>query len=561
MDTRQGTILSNRYLIAEEIGMGGMGNVYRATDLRTGADVAVKIPHAFLARNPEYMERLRREAQIAASVYSPRVVRVMDLDVHDGTPYLVMEYVPGDTLADVLHAQGRFSLPDTLSLGLEVARALEAAHAKGIVHRDLKPQNIKLVDGEVKVLDFGIAKAEGFANVTAASVFMGTPEYCAPERAEGLGDIRSDIYSLAVIMFEMYEGRLPFQGATPLALMKKHESEPPPPFSGEVSPAVQEILATCLAKQPEDRYQSPRELVQALRAVLEAPGVHTPAATPKGVAPTLQHALPREPDPTTPTVPMGSGPSPTGTAVAARPATVPPFAPPPTTVPAPPRRRGPPLLIAGVLLVLVLGAATLAAVLLTRGSGNGGEDGTDTPMTATTSAGGAVTPGPSAATATPVPTPSPPRLLLTPGERVSLESVPAIEVPIPGCSPAKSILRLTSMQADADGKMTIGFTFEAPRVAGATCPIVDYPADANCCSVLVTRRAAGPPVEARVSGGSGLAMTGAEDVYGKPALAGTWVFPGVELDGEDLTLKRFARNEQNPFGGDLLFQVVLLQRR
>ena len=193
MNSMQGTLLSNRYLIAEEIGLGGMGNVYRATDLRTGAAVAVKIPHAFLARNPEYMERLRREAQIAASVYSPRVVRVIDLDTHEGAPYLVMEYVPGETLAEMQRQQGRFSLLDTLNLGLEVARALDAAHAKGIVHRDLKPQNIKVVDGEVKVLDFGIAKAEGFANFTAASVFMGTPEYCAPERAEGEGDIRSDI--------------------------------------------------------------------------------------------------------------------------------------------------------------------------------------------------------------------------------------------------------------------------------------------------------------------------------------------------------------------------------
>jgi serine/threonine protein kinase len=285
----QGTILNNRYLVAEEIGSGGMGNVYRATDLRTGGTVAVKIPHAFLARNEEYLERLRREAQIAASLYSHRVVRVMDLDTYEGLPFLVMEYVPGETLNEVLRERGRFTLAETLLIGLEVARALEAAHAKGIVHRDLKPQNIKVSDREVKVLDFGIAKAEGFSGLTANALFMGTPEYCAPERAEGQGDIRSDIYSLGVILFECYEGYLPFQALTPIAVMRKHQSEPPPPLSGDAPPRARQIVARCLAKKPEDRYQTPEELIQdLLPAIREVPGAHdrlTPLATPVAPSP------------------------------------------------------------------------------------------------------------------------------------------------------------------------------------------------------------------------------------------------------------------------------------
>ena len=386
----QGTILSNRYLINDEIGIGGMGNVYRAVDLRTGGDVAVKIPHAFLARNPEYMERLRREAQIAASVYSPRVVRVVDLDTHEGVPYLVMEFVPGETLADTQRHQGRFTLADTLNLGLEVARALDAAHARGIVHRDLKPQNIKLVEGEVKVLDFGIAKAEGFANVTSASIFMGTPEYCAPERADGLGDIRSDIYSLGVIMFEMHEGRLPFQAPTPLALMKKHEAEPPPPLSGEVPPSVQAIIARCLAKSPDDRFQTPRELVVALRAALDVPMTLPATAVPDGVAPTIRQAVAveGETDILPPTVLLGA-PAPGPRTAAAMPPTV---APSPATgaagaAIAPPARRRPALLAGGVALVLLLGAAT--AAWLARGGGSGG----DTPA-ATSSVPVAVAPPP-----------------------------------------------------------------------------------------------------------------------------------------------------------------------
>src|SRR5215212_6525187 len=262
----QGTILSNRYLINDEIGIGGMGNVYRAVDLRTGGDVAVKIPHAFLARNPEYMERLRREAQIAASVYSPRVVRVVDLDTHEGVPYLVMEFVPGETLADTQRHQGRFTLADTLNLGLEVARALDAAHAKGIVHRDLKPQNIKLVEGEVKVLDFGIAKADGYEGMTSASMFMGTPEYSAPEQLEGRADIRADIYAVGVLLYRMVEGRLPFIGPTPLAVLNMQASAPLPPL-GAAPPALAAVIARCLEKRPEDRYQTPVDLVAALQAV------------------------------------------------------------------------------------------------------------------------------------------------------------------------------------------------------------------------------------------------------------------------------------------------------
>src|SRR5262249_26333434 len=150
-----GMVLANRYLLGDEIGAGGMSTVYRATDLRTGGTVAVKIPHAFLVKDPENTRRLQREAQIAAALQSPRVVRGLDLDMHEGVPFLVMEYVAGETLADYLRLGEQLSLTDALTITLEVAYALSAAHQRGVVHRDLKPQNIKLVDGQVKVLDFG----------------------------------------------------------------------------------------------------------------------------------------------------------------------------------------------------------------------------------------------------------------------------------------------------------------------------------------------------------------------------------------------------------------------
>ena len=264
----EGKILSNRYLLAEEIGNGGMGTVHRATDLRTGGSVAVKIPHRYLVGDREYVERLRREAQIAASLVSPRVVRVMDLDTDDGLPFLVMEYVPGPTLGDLLKEAGRLERDDALLITLEVARALDAADQRGIVHRDLKPHNIKVVDDEVKVLDFGIARAEGYAGVTGANMFMGTPEYCAPERAEGEGDIRSDIYSLGIMLYEMLVGNVPFSSVRPVDVMRKQISDPPPPLPASIDPEVATIVMRCLEKRAEDRFQTPRELLAALGAAL-----------------------------------------------------------------------------------------------------------------------------------------------------------------------------------------------------------------------------------------------------------------------------------------------------
>lgn len=301
----QGRILSNRYLLDAEIGIGGMGRVFRATDLRTGGTVAVKVPHPALARNPEYIERLTREAQIGAAIYSPRIVRVLDRDAHEGLPFLVMEYVPGETLAELLRERGRLDPAEALTIALEIARAMEAAHARGVVHRDLKPQNIKVVDGEVKVLDFGVAKAEGLTGGGLPTLLIGTPEYCAPERADGHSDIRSDIYSLGIMLFEMLEGYLPFQGMSPSAVMRKHEHEPPPELSAELPLPVHLLVQTCLAKRPDERYPNPRALSEALLAALRtlpevevsrvpattAPATTAPArATPTVAAPWLAPA-------------------------------------------------------------------------------------------------------------------------------------------------------------------------------------------------------------------------------------------------------------------------------
>src|SRR5262249_47188655 len=150
-----GSVLAGRYRLAHVLGSGGMGTVYRATDLHTGGTVAVKLLRNAPVRDPGAMERLRREARIIAALHSPRIVRVIDLDEDGGMPFLVMEYVPGETLEEHLLRRGPLPVAEAVRIALEVARALEAAHALGIIHRDLKPQNVMLVDGQVKVLDFG----------------------------------------------------------------------------------------------------------------------------------------------------------------------------------------------------------------------------------------------------------------------------------------------------------------------------------------------------------------------------------------------------------------------
>ncbi len=284
-----GQILAGRYLIGRELGTGGMGAVYQATDLRTGGQVAVKIPHPWLAIDAEYTARMNREAQIAASLTSPRVVKVMDFDWHEGRPFLVMEYVPGPTLADVISEQGSLDWKAAARISLEVARGLDTAHRGGIVHRDLKPQNIKIdEDGDVKVLDFGIARAENLPSVTAASVVVGTPQYLAPERLGGpfgdeleaslsSGDGRSDIYALGVIMYEMVMGRPPFSGVTHWAVIRGHLNEPPPPMPDSVPLEFQAIVLRCLEKRPDQRFQTAGQVIGALRALSITGPVELPA--------------------------------------------------------------------------------------------------------------------------------------------------------------------------------------------------------------------------------------------------------------------------------------------
>ena len=269
-------MLGDRYEIGEVIGRGGMAEVHEARDIRLGRRVAIKILRPDLARDPDFQVRFRREAQSAAALNHPNIVAVYDtgedrLDAADGgvqevVPYIVMEYVDGMTLRQLL-TSGRRLLPErALEIISGVLSALDYAHRHGIVHRDIKPGNVMLTrSGDVKVMDFGIARAINELNtsVTATSAVMGTAQYLSPEQARGeVVDARSDLYSAGVLLYELLTGRPPFTGESAVSIAYQHVSEMPTPPSqvdNGVSPEIDLIVLAALAKRTDQRYQTAAE--------------------------------------------------------------------------------------------------------------------------------------------------------------------------------------------------------------------------------------------------------------------------------------------------------------
>ncbi|HCF89768.1 MAG TPA: Stk1 family PASTA domain-containing Ser/Thr kinase [Firmicutes bacterium] len=265
-----GSILGNRYRILELVGEGGMALVYKAECSLLNREVAVKVLRPQYASDAEFVERFRREAQAAASLSHPNVVNIYDVGQQDDIHYIVMEYVRGENLKDIIRRNAPLPIHQALNISRQIAEALYHAHQNNIVHRDIKPQNILLTrDGRVKVTDFGIAKAISSSSVTQTGVVMGSVQYFSPEQARGIpaGHV-SDIYALGCVMYELLTGSVPFKGDSPIAVALKHiQDNPVPPrqIRPGIPIAVEAIVMKALEKNKERRYQSAQDLANDIR--------------------------------------------------------------------------------------------------------------------------------------------------------------------------------------------------------------------------------------------------------------------------------------------------------
>src|SRR6187397_1616306 len=291
-----GTLISERYRLDEKIGSGGMSSVYRAFDPTLERWVAIKLMHRDISTDPDQLERFRREARAVAQLNHPHVVGVIDAGEDDGTPYIVFEYVEGETLKDRIRRHGRLPIGESVAYAIEIARALGAAHDHRIVHRDVKPQNV-LIDeeGTAKVTDFGIARSLTEEGLTADGRVLGTTDYVSPEQALGQDvDTQSDLYSLGVVLFEMLTGDVPFHGENQVAVAMKHVREELPDVQlrrPEVSSALAAVIDRATAKELDQRYSDDSELIADLEDVLSIETARTGQAT--GEATSVLQTLPR----------------------------------------------------------------------------------------------------------------------------------------------------------------------------------------------------------------------------------------------------------------------------
>jgi serine/threonine protein kinase len=280
-----GHLFGDRYQVGDTLGFGGMSEVHRGRDLRLGRDVAIKVLRADLARDPSFQTRFRREAQNAASLNHPAIVAVYDTGETQGEtgtiPYIVMEYVDGETLRDLLKREGSLAPKRAMEIVADVCAALDFSHRHGIVHRDIKPANVMLTRaGAVKVMDFGIARAvaDGQATMTATAAVIGTAQYLSPEQARGEAvDARSDVYATGCVLFELLVGAPPFTGDSPVAVAYQHVREEPKAPS-EVKPGLPKeldsIVLKALNKNPLNRYQTAAEMRSDLVRALSGQAVH-----------------------------------------------------------------------------------------------------------------------------------------------------------------------------------------------------------------------------------------------------------------------------------------------
>jgi serine/threonine-protein kinase len=291
-----GTQLSRRYQLNSKLGSGGMSTVYLATDETLDREVAIKVMHREISDQPDQLERFRREARAVARLSHPNLIAVIDAGEDEGHPYIVFEYVPGETLKKRIDVEGRLGIDEATAYAIEVGRGLAAAHAARLIHRDVKPQNVLIdAEGRAKITDFGIARSLEVHGLTATGRVLGTTDYVSPEQAMGRSvDDRTDVYSLGILLYEMLTGELPFQAETQVGVAMKHVNDAVPNVQDrrpEVSSALAAVLERAVAKKPEDRYPNMGQMVVDLEAALEVEVVRAGHST--GEATTVLDSVPR----------------------------------------------------------------------------------------------------------------------------------------------------------------------------------------------------------------------------------------------------------------------------
>lgn len=428
------------YELTERVGEGGMGVVYKATDKRLGTAAAVKVIHENLRDEPGYLERFRREAHVASLLTSPYIVQVIEFGFDKNAYYLATEYVTGTRLAEIM-AAGRMDPEQALSVAAQVTLALAEADIRGVIHRDIKPENIIITpDGSVKLMDFGIARLTYARGVTEPGLFVGTVAYSAPEQFRGQADIRSDIYSLGVVLFQMLAGEMPFQASTIGEMIQLHAQEPPPLSKlAHLPQPVIDVVSRCLAKNPDGRFQRPSEFLTAIEIAREAIPATKPQddwVTTATIAISSQH-MPDANSPERQQFATVVAPSATGSiAPGARPATARRPVP-----PAPVQKKPPYALYAGGVLAAIV--VLIGAVLLL---GGGGDDDSTAAAVASATPGATDLPGvvPTSglpAAPTEAPAAAPPILTASYSVFGFSDSATATSEPPPSTVPSAAVLR------------------------------------------------------------------------------------------------------------------------
>ncbi len=270
----KGTKINDRYQIIKTLGEGGMANVYLANDIILDRNVAVKVLRGDLANDEKFVRRFQREALSASSLSHPNIVEMYDVGDDDGQYYIVMEYVDGKTLKQVLKQRGHLSVTEVVDIMLQVTDGLAHAHDSYIIHRDIKPQNIMILsNGMIKITDFGVATALNSTQLTQTNSVMGTVHYLPPEQANGKGStIRSDIYSMGIMMYELLTGLVPYKGDNAVEIALKHLKEPLPSVrksNPQIPQSIENVIIKATAKNPKNRYVDAREMYEDLKTALD----------------------------------------------------------------------------------------------------------------------------------------------------------------------------------------------------------------------------------------------------------------------------------------------------